>query len=175
MTSILKVSEIQDPTNSNTALTINSSGIVVPKVPILSIGNWSGSQTLSSGVWTDIDWSSYATVSADNTSTWDSSNERWQPNVAGYYFCILNVSTGSGTVRSVGARLTKNGSLFADSTFWVAAESYGDDLTVTAQALIPINGTSDYIGTQAYAYDSVVGSDTLTYHIRFDGFLVSAL
>jgi len=34
MTSILKVSEIQDPTNGNSALTINSSGIVTrPKVP----------------------------------------------------------------------------------------------------------------------------------------------
>ena len=30
MTSILKVSEIQDPTNGNTALTINSSGIIKP-------------------------------------------------------------------------------------------------------------------------------------------------
>ena len=28
MTSILKVTEIQDPTNSNTALTIDSSGVV---------------------------------------------------------------------------------------------------------------------------------------------------
>lgn len=32
MTSILKVSEIQDPTNSNTALTIDSSGLALPSV-----------------------------------------------------------------------------------------------------------------------------------------------
>ena len=32
MTSILKVSEIQDPTNSNTALTIDSAGVVTGKV-----------------------------------------------------------------------------------------------------------------------------------------------
>ena len=37
MTSILKVSEIQDPTNSNTALTINSSGeVLFPQ----STGSW---------------------------------------------------------------------------------------------------------------------------------------
>lgn len=34
MTSILKVSEIQDPTNSNTALTVDSSGrVLMPEVP----------------------------------------------------------------------------------------------------------------------------------------------
>lgn len=32
MTSILKVSEIQDPTNSNTALTIDASGLALPSV-----------------------------------------------------------------------------------------------------------------------------------------------
>ena len=38
MTSILKVSQIQDPTNSNTALTIDSSGrIVTPARPAFSV------------------------------------------------------------------------------------------------------------------------------------------
>ena len=175
MTSILKASEIQDPTNSNTALTINSSGIVTPKVPVLSIGAWSGTQSISSGVWTGIDWSTHATVQADNTSTWDSANERWQPNVAGYYFCTLITASGSGTIRAVGARLTKNGSVYAENVIWLASESYGDDLTCTTQALIPMNGTTDYLGAEAYIYDSVAGSDNLLSYTRHDCFLVSAL
>jgi hypothetical protein len=175
MTSILKVSEIQDPTNSNTALTINSSGIVTPKVPVLSIGAWSGTQSISSGVWTGIDWSTHATVQADNTSTWDSANERWQPNVAGYYFCTLITASGSGTIRAVGARLTKNGSVYAENVIWLASESYGDDLTCTTQALIPMNGTTDYLGAEAYIYDGVAGSDNLLSYTRHDCFLVSAL
>jgi hypothetical protein len=175
MRSILKVSEIQDPTNSNTAMTINSSGIVAPKVPVLSLGAWSGTQSISSGVWTAIDWSTHATVQADNTSTWDSANERWQPNVAGYYFCTLITSSGSGTIRAVGARVKKNGSAYVENAIWFVDESYGDDLTCTAQALIPMNGTTDYLSAEAYIYDSVVGSDNLLSYTRLDGFLVSAL
>ena len=45
MTSILKVSEIQDPTNSNTALTIDSSGrVLMPQKPAFHL-RWSANQS----------------------------------------------------------------------------------------------------------------------------------
>ena len=64
MTSILKVSEIQDPTNSNTALTIDSSGLLLPKIPVFEVIKTTN-QTLSSGTFTKItfDSESYDTAS----------------------------------------------------------------------------------------------------------------
>ena len=48
MTSILKVSEIQDPTNGNTALTIDSSGrILTPNRPMVSYRSANNNYTSS--------------------------------------------------------------------------------------------------------------------------------
>ena len=66
MTSILKVSEIQDPTNSNTALTIDSSGNV-------------GSLTISSGALTNADnlhghtYHPISRTDAQTSSVWQTS------------------------------------------------------------------------------------------------------
>jgi len=53
MTSILKVTEIQDPTNSNSALTVDSSGrVLFPQIPCACVTiNLSNSQASSSGYW----------------------------------------------------------------------------------------------------------------------------
>jgi hypothetical protein len=37
-----------------------------------------------------------------------------------------------------------------------------------------MNGTSDYMSTEGFCYDSVVGSDVATAYTRFDAFLVTA-
>ena len=49
MTSILKVTEIQDPTNSNTALTIDSSGVVSFESLPTGVMVWRDEQTASGG------------------------------------------------------------------------------------------------------------------------------
>lgn len=49
MTSILKVTEIQDPTNSNTALSINSSGVVSFNSMPTGVMVWRDEQTASGG------------------------------------------------------------------------------------------------------------------------------
>ena len=68
MTSILKVSEIQDPTNSNTALTIGSTGVVKRNViPSFQARGNAGSTSLTAAD-TNFDYVSSWTTTDFNTS-----------------------------------------------------------------------------------------------------------
>lgn len=173
MASTLKVNEIQN-LSGNTALTIDTNGFVAPKVPALSIKWATGTQTMTSNTWTAIDWSTHGSVELDNVGGWDSANERWTPSVAGWYHVNFVFSTGAGNVRAGGARVMKNGVQAIENVFFLQDESYGDDITVTASGLVQMNGTSDYMSTEGYCYDSVAGSDVATTYTRFAAFLVTA-
>jgi len=58
MTSVLKVSEIQDPTNSNTAMTIDSAGrVLMPEKPVFfAIGQSTGWVNTTGGTQIITDW-----------------------------------------------------------------------------------------------------------------------
>ena len=88
MSSILKVSEIQDPTNGNSALTIGSTGIVSQGTPVgfsVSISNGSA-QAISNTTYTKLQFTydSSNTRHFDTHSGWSNSN---------YYY---TVPTGCG-------------------------------------------------------------------------------
>ncbi len=91
MTSILKVSEIQDPTNSNTALTIDASGKVTIgaiSTPYANFGalmadsdNFTVSDTTSDGITVPI----YRQFSTPNKMTINTSNNYWTHDETGIY------------------------------------------------------------------------------------------
>ena len=87
MTSILKVSEIQDPTNSNSALTIDSSGrVLFPQIPCACVGiNLSNSQDTSNPYTTTGADILFNIVTINQGSVYDSSNGRFTAPVAGIY------------------------------------------------------------------------------------------
>ena len=97
MTSILKVSEIQDPTNSNTALTINSTGnLLLPNRPSFMFTYSGANWTTNSG----LAGSHYSTGVNEGSPaiTWDDTNGRLIVPLTGLYlitFGIL-VNTGGG-------------------------------------------------------------------------------
>ena len=70
MSSILKVSEIQDPTNGNTAVSIDSSGNVKMK-NIYVVAGLSSLQTLTDDTLTLVE---FDTEIASNGLSWDTSN-----------------------------------------------------------------------------------------------------
>jgi hypothetical protein len=96
MTSILKVSEIQDPTNSNTAISIDAAGNttfpnpVIITTPVLLVA-YSNTTITSQGV---IPYNQvvYDTASAHNTST-----SRYTCTRAGYYEVSYNYLLRNGT------------------------------------------------------------------------------
>lgn len=83
MTSILKVSEIQDPTNSNTALTIDSSGhVTTPAKPAFSVSGLGSNFTIISGAETKLPFQGTPTVNIGNHY----SNGTFTAPVAGVYW-----------------------------------------------------------------------------------------
>lgn len=105
MTSILKVSEIQDPTNSNTALTIDSSGrILTPARPAFLACSSSGTHTTNVGAVLD-----YNSVKINQGNHYNSSTYTFTAPVAGLYNFYFQVyAHGATTSKSIAYQ--KNGS-----------------------------------------------------------------
>ena len=118
MTSILKVSEIQDPTNSNTALSIDSGGrITMPARPVFSASTYSadgsifGNGTISNLV-TGMQWGD---VYVNQGSHFNNTTGIFTCPVDGIYsvFFNLNYKLTAGTF--MGAHVCLNGDLKAQS------------------------------------------------------------
>lgn len=174
MTSILKVNEIQH-SNGTSGITINSSGFIAPKVPLFKVNLDSNSIDYANNNWYLIDFSATGSVEYDNTNAWDTANEKWTPQTAGYYQVNCQVTSGTGTIRSVGAAIYKNGSEVHKSNLWFQSESDGDDAETSFSTIIYLNGSTDYIQLYGYIYDSVAGVDKFfgTKRTSFSGHLIS--
>ena len=89
MTSILKVSEIQDPTNSNTALSIDSSGrILTPARPAFLVTRGGSGVSLTEGG--DHQIFPFNSVSFDIGGNYNTTNFNYVCPVDGAYFFALN-------------------------------------------------------------------------------------
>lgn len=92
MTSVLKVTEIQDPTNSNTALTIDSSGHVIHgKRPYVFL-DFGGDETYESMSVGNVEFDN---VIEGDTSLWNSTTYKFTCPVDGLYFMSHNLLVAS--------------------------------------------------------------------------------
>lgn len=130
----------------------------------------SSAQSVANTTFTKI---SFDTEVFDTASCYDTSNYRFTPNVAGYYYIKGMVRyTGTSDGKVLVARIYKNGS---NDTAFEGSSSSSQSSTQTS-ALLHLNGSSDYV--EFYSYHNygvatntgVFGSATVT----FQGFLVSA-
>ena len=141
MASELKVNTISH-TGGTTAMTINSSGLVLPKSLILQAIATNTDQSISADTDTKIEWE---TVVVDTGSYWDSTNHRYTPSVAGYYLC-------SGTIRSSGNSVSKkqitwrkNGSSLIEARYQLTGDYLTSNNLPAPTTLIQLNGSGDYI------------------------------
>lgn len=111
MSSILKVSEIQDPTNGNSALTIDSSGHVFrPQTPAFFVHR-NASYTLSAG-----EVMQFNTAEIDTDNGFDASTHEYTIPVTGlWHFSGALSFTGLTTSRSyIGIRWRADGTAWHD-------------------------------------------------------------
>jgi len=155
----LHVNEINAKGSDVTAITINNSGFVAPKVPLFRAVLTSNQTGLASNQYHLIDFSGHGTVEVDNCNGWDSANEKWTPTVAGWYQVNAVLDCGAGSIRAAGPVVYKNGSLHTQNILWLGAESYGDDIGGSFSTIIELNGSTDYIQLYGYLYDSGAGTD----------------
>ena len=146
MTSILKVSEIQDPTNSNTALTIDSSGRITKPQQIAFLASSSGT-THTTNIGNVLD---FGVVVINKGNHYNSTTYTFTAPVAGLYNFYWQVYEQNGTgVKQVA--LQKNGS---DYSVY--------DTAITAQGAVNIG---DHTMPAALLMDLAV-NDTIRIAVR---------
>ena len=105
MTSILKVSEIQDPTNSNTALTIDSAGrVIMPQKPHVNV-DFGGTGAYLSHSANDV--VKFDTVYAGDASFFNTSTYKFTCPVDGVYMATIHLLIQTATSNDIA--LYKNG------------------------------------------------------------------
>ena len=143
MASILKVNTIQDATNSNTALSIDSSGVVTtPTRPVFRVKP-SSEQTLAHSTDTIIQYNDKTSSELfDIGGYFNTSNYRYVPQVAGYYCFTATIFVDAEA--SIGVVIRKNGTYEYQNRH--NAES-GDSFypQVQVSGILNMNGSSDYV------------------------------
>ena len=135
-------------TGGTSGITINSSGLVIPKTPILQVRATNTDQSYTNGSITKVQWQ---TVEIDTLGAWDSSNNRYTPTVAGYYLCggALRVNLSS-EVERYRCWISKNGGSSNDNnSIHVGLQHTSDTIENSSvplpTGLLEMNGSSDYI------------------------------
>lgn len=176
MSSILKVSSIQDPTNSNTALTIGTNGLIQPKQVAFQAVATDIDQTISAS--TDVVIQFNSTTDLDTGGYWDNTNHRFTPQVAGWYFF-----SGSIRLRIVGINqvlalsIRKNG--VSDVNLLKIqlqgdADRYNNGSYPLPSGMIHLNGSTDYVDVIVNTEEAGTASDLAGLKSFFSGFLVHA-
>ena len=110
-------------------------------------------------------------------STYDTSNYRWTPNVAGYYYCygVIRWYTNPGAANELkqdNAAIYKNGSaIFEDLGADRRDGSYPYATGCKAQTIVYLNGSSDYV--ELYGRMNSTGQCNVDGgNCQFTGFLI---
>ena len=134
---------------TNTAMTINSSNLILPKIPILQVAATNTDQSVSGNTDTKVVWE---TVEIDTLSGWSTSNHRYTPTVAGYYLVGGTIRALLNTVVDfVSIAVSKNGFDTNDATDMLRQQFNHQNDTIEASSLpiatglMEMNGTSDYM------------------------------
>ena len=176
MSSVLKVSSIQDPQNSNTALTIGTNGLIQPKQVAFQVEALDTDQAVSASGVTILQ---FPTISFDTGGYWDATNHRYTPQVAGWYFFSGIARMKLTTTNSVlGFELRKNGlSTTANkiaSQFQTSSDLIFNGSYPFPNGMFQLNGSTDYVEITANGEEAMVFCDSGTVRSVFQGFLVHA-
>ena len=112
MSSILKVSEIQDPTNGNTALEVDSSGrILTPNRPMFRVYRSANNNYTSSDNNTKMTgWDDDTSAGAINVNNfWDTTNDKATIPITGLYLFEVKGFFHTGTYGQLGIGMYVNG------------------------------------------------------------------
>ena len=150
-------------------LTVQRDGVTINKVTSIPAfrATLTSTQNISTGTWTK-----YAGASKlfDTATCYDSStNYRFTPNVAGYYYVKFANWFATGTSVTAGS-IYKNG-----SAALTEYDYQSSGMTVRVDGILFMNGTTDYL--EAYVIQtsgSTLGLDSNSSNPGFSAFLVRA-
>jgi hypothetical protein len=136
----------------------------------------SSSQTISHNTSTTV---TFQVETFDTNSNFDIATNRFTPTVAGYYQVNVNLQfncTLNRTYYFLG-RLFKNSDLMFQVSHSSSNVGNGQEVSVSPNGLVFMNGSTDYLSVQVYAFDytassSVVVSGTSLSNTNFSACLV---
>jgi hypothetical protein len=135
-------------TNGTSAMTINSSGIVIPKGVVLQVNAIDTDQAYSaSSGKVKIQWE---TVEIDTISGWDATNHRYTPNVAGYYLVGGSMRASMSNLLSSVAIIVRRNNVANDAhelenRFQSNSDTFYNGSYPIPTGLMQMNGSSDYM------------------------------
>ena len=151
-------------------LTIPTNTTNLPTVGYGAFRATLNNQTISHATNTKIAFSSEL---SDYDNLYDTSNYRYQPDVAGLYYInsFVQINGWTGTTGVTQLKLYKNGSREYDFTYNLNTSEYP---TIQISTMVGMNGTTDYL--EIYVYQDSGGDHTI-YGAdwgQFEGYLVRA-
>ena len=172
--STLKVGTIQDPTNSNTAISINSAGVVTqPTKPMFRVKQ-SADQAIAHATGVTVQFNDLTHSEAFNIGGYfNTSTYRYVPLVAGYYWFGATVTIRTAVPDYVIVFIRKNGVTQYRN---IGMESNAQNAHVPAHVsgIIHMNGSSDYIDVQVlHNTGSTINTNSNFEYSNFTGYLVS--
>jgi len=166
-------------TNGTSAMTINSSGLILPRIPILSLNATNTDQAISAGTTTKVEWE---TVQVDTLSGWDSTNNRYTPTVAGFYLVGGVIRVQMVIVETIVMRIKKNGATDSEDIENSLVHQFnGPNSDIFDNGSYPIptglmqmNGSSDYLEVFFSSEEACTIHDSPTFKSHFFAQLVHA-
>ena len=174
MSSRIDVDEIRSKTtNGNLTFQPNGTGMLVPKRPVFfQVQASDTDQSFTAGTLTKVQWES---VEIDTGSYWDSTNDRYTPQIAGWYMFGGTVRYNvSSVMRYVNAAIFKNGIREFRHQLQVVNDEINNGSFPIPTGMVQLNGSSDYVEVwMQFDHDTTVHDTTLPKSI-FWGMLVHA-
>ena len=156
-------------------MSITNSGVTATGIPIVppAFRAYMGAyQVLANNTNTKLTMN---TETFDSNSFFDTSNYRFTPTIAGYYFINANTQFSNATANYVfGIHIYKNGSNALRGTKW--NDGSNSELNTQISGILGFNGSSDY--AEVYGYQNSGGNITVyngTNTTYFEAFYIRPL
>jgi len=144
----------------------DSNGYVPANAPAFHV--LAAATSVSNTTWTKI---AFNNVQFDTTSDFDTSNYRFTPSVAGYYYINSPVFAGTNTSTRPTTAIYKNGVEFKVQCSCGVSSGGGSNTTVSA--IVYLNGSTDYV--EIYFWQNVgstISINTSSNVTWFEGHLI---
>ena len=163
MTSIIKTKNLQTDNiksiDGATAMTINSSGLVLPNSLICQVSATNTDQSISATTDTLVQWGA---VDIDTGNYWDSTNHRYTPLVAGWYRIggQVRAALGANVNSFFSMLIRKNGSQIHDTRYQFSSDTLSNSTLPIGTLFVQLNGSGDYIDMYCRTDEAVVIHDS---------------
>lgn len=174
MASILKFNQAQH-TNGTNSYSIGSDGLIKPKNLAFQVSGLNIDTSYTASSYLKL---TFPTVELDTGGYWDSVNNRYTPQVAGWYLFGGTVRIQTTSSSLVAFKIAKNGvtntGLDLPAQFQTSADIFTNGEYPMPTGMLQLNGTGDYVESWFQTEENCTITDATSRKSYFWGMLVHA-